>query len=136
MARTPTKRTGTREVRSDLEQIIARLEQLGATTDEIEALVARWDVLDDDWTVERRRAFVRANDVDLLDELVDVRVEHAGHVVTADPEAVLIQAGLIIGSSVPAIVQWVGDDPARRRAVLDVEQARPDPRRTLLARLA
>lgn len=119
------------ERRSDLEEVTARLMQLGATGDEVRAFAEHWDDLDDEWTVEARAEFVRLPDARLREALEAVRTEYLDSTLTEEQAAeraaaiayrdALNEAYRRVGGTVPDVLAWVGGDPARARAVLDLE---------------
>lgn len=147
----PTRRTTTPEVRSELETAVMRLEEIGATPDEIATFVDGWDDLNDDWTVERRTEWLHQSDGDLARELAGIRAEHRFHTTTEEEQAelddqerhmaLIDEAAGLTGSNITRIMEWVnaGDDPTevglRASIMLDLEtngQNRP----TLVAQLA
>lgn len=69
----------TPEVRSELDQFVERLRQVGASPDEIAATIANWDVFDDDFGPEQRRDMVRWSDPRLRAEILALRQEYAEH---------------------------------------------------------
>ena len=128
------------ETRGPLETFLMRLRQLGATLDEIDAVAATWDQLDPDddpdpdaWTVTRRREVMYADDTYLLALIREGRDEYELGTTTQEQaddkaeaaafNAALNEASGRVGGTVPAVLAWVGGDPTRARAVLDLEAA-------------
>lgn len=134
------------ETQTELEHAVARLAAIGATSDEVDAFVARWDDFDDQWTPEIRTAWLSCTDADLRAELRAIRVEYAiGTVTQEDHDAAVVaaeharlveEAQVKIGTSVPGVLAWVDGDPGRAAAAAIVERAQPSPRGTLLDALA
>lgn len=133
------------EVTGELAGYLERLTALGATPDELAAAAATWDQFDDDWTPERRYQWVRQPDHVLRDAILSVRSEFTAG--TTDPDdidaahhkaavsAAMIEARERVGYTVPNVLEWVGDDPARADAMRIVENEKPKPRTSLLAAL-
>jgi hypothetical protein len=76
------------EVSDQRDAMAARLAQLGATPDEIQTFVEHWDQLDDDWTEEKRTAFVGASDTRIREALQRVRDEYPYDDGTREPEQI------------------------------------------------
>lgn len=141
----------TSETRSPLEQFVLRLHQLGATEDEISAVVNTWDVFDEDphapeaWTHAQRARVQSLGDNELRQMIIDGRREYEYATTTqedADRKAekvarqrALTEAEGRIDGAVPAILAWVGDDRIRAQAALSVERAGAAPRKTLVSAL-
>lgn len=128
------------ESRGDLETLLARLDLLGASPDELDQVREGWDDLDDDWTLEARAAFVRMSDADLVAAIQGVRdeyrlgttteaEEHTQATIRAEDD---LAAGDVLSQAIPHVLAWVGDDDARAFAVHDAEARRPEPRKTLM----
>lgn len=123
-----------REVQTELDGYLDRLAMLGATEDELLAVIETWDVFDDDWTPATRKRTTRATDDQLLAGLMHARVEFA-HDTTADDGS--WQPGMEVppGDTI-ATLAWVGDDKDRAYAAYQTELARDQfARRDLLAQL-
>lgn len=146
-------RTAVSEVRSPAEQFATRLRDLGATDDEVQAVVDSWDDLDPDdstdpeaWTRARRDQVAVAPDAELAAMIDAARDEYEVGTTTEEEAAnrahmVAYQAAYTeaqgrIGGNVDSVLAWVGDDPVRAEAVLELEQ-RPEgaQRKTLVAPL-
>ncbi len=143
---------GSSEVRTPLEQFVQRLRDLGATEDEVSAVVVTWDDLEvsDDpeaWTLARRDAMVRTvDDATLRQMIVDGRREYAIGTTTeeevervrrlnAEREA-YSAAYSMLGETVGTILEWVGSDPVRAKAMAELEQGQSGRgRKTLLTAL-
>ncbi len=133
------------ETRSPLEEFVLRIRQLGATEDEVSAVVASWDDLDEEWTVAERTRVSRLGDNELRAMIVDGRVEFSIGTTTqeeadrrtakaAELRAMTEAQGRIDGN-VAAILAWVGDDKVRATAALAAEQEGGAPRKTLVSAL-
>lgn len=139
------------ETRSPLEHFIVRLRELGATEDEVSAVVETWDQFDPDptapeaWTHAQRAAVMRLGDNELRQMIADGRREYAYGTTTqeeadrkAEKNAQLRaqnEAAERIDGKVPAILAWVGDDRIRAAAALAAERESGAPRKTLVAGL-
>lgn len=138
----------TLESRTPLEQFVGRLEQLGATEDEISAVVDTWDQFDPDphapeaWTHAQRARVMALGDNELRAMIVDGRREYEYATTTqedadrraekASRQRALTEAEGRIDGTVSAILAWVGDDRIRAQAVLAAERESGAPRKTLL----
>ncbi len=139
------------ETRSPLEQFVTRLRELGATEDEVSAVVDTWDDFDADphapeaWTHTQRARVAALGDNELRAMIVDGRQEYAYSTTTqedadrkaakaAELRAMTEVQGRIDGK-VPAILAWVGDDKVRAQAALAAEKEGGAPRKTLVAGL-
>lgn len=139
------------ETRSPLEQFVIRLRQLGATEDEVSAVVETWDQFDEDphapeaWTHPQRAKVLRLGDNELRQMIVDGRREYA-YATTTQEEADRKQAKAAqhramsevqerIDGNVAGILAWVGDDRIRAQAALAAEQEGGAPRKTLVSGL-
>lgn len=143
--------TGAGEGRNQLGQFVQRLVELGATGDEVQAVVDTWDDLDPDgtpdgYTRRDRDLLVAQGDNELREQILAARREHR-YATTTDQEAAaqarerayqqaLREAQDRIGGNVDAVVAWVGGDVVRAQAVRRLETG-PDgaSRKTLLAQL-
>jgi hypothetical protein len=139
------------ETRSPLEHFVVRLRELGATEDEVSAVVETWDQFDPDphapeaWTHAQREAVMRLGDNELRQMIVDGRREYAYSTTTqeeADRKAAkaaelraMNEAQVRIDGSVASVMAWVGDDVVRAMAALAAEREGGAPRKTLVARL-
>lgn len=127
---------GTSERQSTLDGVQVRLRQLGATDDEIAAVVDGWDQLDPDgtpdgWTRVRREQVTHMGDNELRALLVDGRQEYEYATTTEEEAAEKVRANARrrtqaeaaerVNGTVPSVLAWVGDDKDRAQAVLDVE---------------
>ncbi len=128
----------------ELQHFLGRLDQLGATPDELAGVAASWDDLEpadpanpEAWTLERRTAMVSANDADLVEMIDSARQEYAEGTTTeaeADQAAtntrqaeLWAEATEATAGTVAEALDWVGDDPQRAGAALAVETG-PDGR--------
>lgn len=127
---------GQSERQSTLDGVQARLRQLGATDDEVAAVVDGWDQLDPDdtpdgWTRARREQVTHMGDNELRALLVDGRTEYE-YATTTEEEAAeqdrqrarnrtQAEAADRVNGTVPSVLAWVGDDKDRAQSVLDVE---------------
>lgn len=128
------------EVRSPLEQFVARLTDLGASPAEVQAVADAWDDLEPDdsdhpeaWTRARRTEFAAASDAQLLQALADTRAEFKlGTTTEAEADAEAAAAALDVAladaegrmaGNVGSLLEWVGNDPARAEAVVRLELA-------------
>lgn len=139
------------ETRSPLEQFVVRLRELGATEDEVSAVVDTWDQFDEDphapeaWTHAQRAKVLRLGDNELRQMIEDGRQEYAYSTTTqeeADRKAAkaaqhraMNEAQDRIDGTVSAILAWVGDDRIRATAALAAEREGGSPRKTLVSRL-
>lgn len=109
------------EMQDDLDNVVMRLRRMGATEDEVDALRSGWDSFDEDWTPERRAAFIAAPDSSIVEDLRAVREEWAA----MDPGTLTGVASPtldeVMGGTIPVVLAWVGDDPARAAAALAFE---------------
>ena len=142
------------EVRSPLQHVCARLRDLGATQDELEAFAAAWDDIEPDtgdplaWTEARRRHLVTCPDAELAWLIADVRTEYAVGTTTLDDalamerETMLAnlaeEAHAIVAKSIPFVMEWVSGDADKARAVLawERDEGVGGRRVSLIARLA
>ncbi len=133
------------ETRSPLEQFTMRLRELGATDDEVSAVVASWDDIDEEWTPAERARVAGLGDNELRAMIVDGRQEFTYSTTTqedADRKAAkaremraMSEAQERIDGNVAAILAWVGDDKVRAQAALSAEKEGGAPRKTLVAGL-
>ena len=139
------------ETRSPLEQFVTRLRELGATEDEVSAVVDTWDDFDPDptapeaWTHAQRAKVASLGDNELRQMILDGRREYAIGTTTqeeADRRAAkaaelraMSEAQGRIDGNVAAILAWVGDDKVRAQAALSAEKEGGAPRKTLVAGL-
>lgn len=139
------------ETRSPLEQFVSRLRELGATEDEVSAVVDTWDDFDPDptapeaWTHAQRAKVAALGDNELRRMIVDGRREYVYSTTTqeeADRRAAkaaelraMTEAQGRIDGNVSAILAWVGDDKVRAHAALAAEREGGAPRKTLVAGL-
>lgn len=129
-----------RETRTPLEDFTVRLRALGATPDEVDAVVASWDDVEDErdaagdptaWTAKRRDEVARLPDAQLRAMIEDGRQEYAYGTTTqeeADRQAAVArerrtyaEAAERVNGTVASILAWVGDDPLRALAIRDAE---------------
>lgn len=139
------------ETRSPLEQFVTRLRELGATEDEVSAVVDTWDDFDVDphapeaWTHAQRAKVAALGDTELRQMIVDGRQEYVYSTTTqedADRKAAknaelraMTEAQGRIDGNVAAILAWVGADKVRARASLMAEREGGAPRKTLVTGL-
>lgn len=141
------------ERRTELDQFVARLTELGAQPDEVQLVRDSWDDLDPDdstdpeaFTAARRAELVRMPDAQLRGLLADSRDEHTlgttteeeaeAHRQMAEYRQAYREAAERIGGNVDSVLAWVADDPVRAEAVLELEEG-PDgaARKTLVGPL-
>jgi len=132
-------RAATGERRSDLDQFVTRLVDLGAQPDEVQLVRDSWDDLDPDddtdpeaFTAARRAELVRMPDAQLRGLLSASREEHElgttteeeaeAHRQMAEYRVAYQEAAERIGGNVDSVLAWVADDPVRAEAVLELEQ--------------
>lgn len=134
------------ESRSELAEFVGRLRRLGASQDEIASVIDGWDRFDDEWTPTYRARFVRSTDTELRAALADVRAEYelgttseedaARAEVRRRQRAAVDAAPGVTGGTIPSVLEWVGDDPARAWAVREYETGPyGQGRKTLLAQV-
>lgn len=139
------------ETRSPLEHFVVRLRELGASDDEVSAVVDTWDDFDADphapeaWTHAQRAKVMRLGDNELRQMIVDGRREYAYSTTTqeeADRKAekqaqhrAMSEVQERIDGSVAAVLAWVGEDRIRATAALAAEREGGAPRKTLVAGL-
>ncbi len=139
------------ETRSPLEQFTMRLRELGATEEEVSAVVETWDQFDPDptapeaWTHAQRARVMALGDNELRAMITDGRREYEFSTTTQeDADRKTAKAKEIramdeargrIDGNVAAILAWVGDDKVRAQAALSAEQEGGAPRKTLVAGL-
>ena len=146
-------RPATGERRTDLDQFVGRLVDLGAQPDEVQLVRDSWDDLDPDdstdpeaFTAARRAELVRMPDDQLRGLLTASRDEHTlgttteeeaeAHRQMAEYRQAYQEAAERIGGNVDSVLAWVADDPVRAEAVLELETS-PDgaDRKTLVGPL-
>lgn len=121
---------------SPLDGFLARMRQLGATEEELAGVRDDWGNYDgEDWTPERKAQVLAATDDQLRAMLAEVRAEYEVGTVTEEEHAArarqhdyqlqLREAADRIGGTVADVLGWVGDDPVKAEAVLELEQG-PD----------
>lgn len=139
------------ETRSPLEHFVTRLRELGATEDEVSAVVETWDQFDPDphapeaWTHAQRAKVAALGDNELRAMIVDGRREYAYSTTTEEEAArkaaknaelrAMTEAQGRVDGTVSAILAWVGDDKVRARAALAAEREGGAPRKTLVTKL-
>ncbi len=135
-----------RETRTDLETFTMRLELLGASPDEVQAVVGGWDDFDGDWTPERRHELLHMGD-DGLRGVIEAGREEYDYANTTEEEAearveaqrlrtARSEAAQRIYGTVPSLLAWVGDDQVRAGAVRELETGDEGAsRKTLLSAL-
>jgi hypothetical protein len=137
------------EGRRLLDHFRARLRDLGASDDEMADVEEWWDTFDDEWTPDyRREVALEWSDERIARDVIDVRREEAAarppdtthqedDMAEGDTVEGMAAQFMDEGATIAAIMDWVGDDPARARAVLDAELAKGEDgaRSTLVARL-
>lgn len=145
------------ESASEVDHFAQRLRALGATDDEVAAVVENWDELDADdyspepgeaepWTEARRSALLVAGDAELR-ALIDASRDEYDYATTTDDEAAQAdvarralqahnEAADVIGRPVAQVLEWVGGDRLRAQAALRLETG-PDggSRKTLTEQL-
>lgn len=120
------------EVMSELEMAIARLRGAGATDEEVDTFVLQWDDFEEGvWTPEIRKRWLGSKDSDIAAELRATRMEYElGTTTEAEAEAqedarrirsIGEEAAGYIGSAVPRILEWVGDDVDKAAAIVSLE---------------
>lgn len=139
------------ETRSPLEQFVTRLRELGATEDEVSAVVDTWDDFDPDphapeaWTHAQRAKVAALGDNELRQMIVDGRREYEIGTTTEEEAArkaaknaelrAMSEAQGRIDGTISAILAWVGDDKVRAMAALAAEREGGAPRKTLVSKL-
>lgn len=118
------------ETRSELDGFVERLTILGATADEVFAVIDRWDQFDDEWTPETRKRTTRATDLELTNEIMRGRIDYVHDTTEDDGEW---QPGMDVpqGSMVD-LLAWVDGNPDRASAVYQTERGRDAYARTEL----
>lgn len=142
------------ETRSQLDQFLARLTDLGAEPDELQLVRDSWDDLDPDddtdpdaFTAARRAELVSMPDDKLAGLLAASRDEYEVGTTTeeeaeqaraaAEYRDAYREAAERIGGNVDSVLAWVADDPVRAQAVLDLERSSDGAdRKTLVKPLA
>lgn len=135
-------RSTTPEKRTEQDQFLTRLADLGATEDELDQVRDAWDELDPDdtpddpdlgpaWTLARRTELTHASDHELTALLRRARIEHDEGTTTEDEadeqerrreyDRAMAEATERIGGNVPSILGWVGDDLVRAQVVHQLE---------------
>ena len=114
------------ETRSPLDHVTQRMRELGATPDELAAVVSVWGL---DPVEDQRLLYMP--DQELRAEIVAVRTEYEVGTVTEEEAAnrdlivtfrhTAAEAHERVGGTIPAIMAWVADDPIRAYAVRLVE---------------
>jgi hypothetical protein len=141
------------ERRTELDQFVSRLVDLGAQPDEVQLVRDSWDDLDPDdstdpeaFTAARRAELVRMPDDQLRGLLSASREEHElgttteeeaeAHRQMAEYRQAYREAAERIAGNVDSVLAWVADDPVRAEAVLELEEG-PDgaARKTLVGPL-
>lgn len=151
-ARTPRAEAApTGEVAAPLDQYLTRLRRLGATPDELETARVGWDLLDEDWTEDRRRFLSTASDTVLLGELLKARTEYHQATTTEEEDRVddlLNMEGRaraaamdVVTGTVADVLEWLravtGDEAdARAYAVKAAEEGSGNPRKGVLGVVA
>lgn len=134
----PTRSRTLNERNDGRAEFLDRLARLGATSDEIAAVDAAWDVPagPDDLTVDELR---NLDDDSIRVELSLARAEDDRNRTESDDDLLALARAaarqVVPESTIPAIRTWVAGDPVRARAALDVERVRPKARTTLVAEL-
>lgn len=135
-------RSSAPEMRSEQDQFLTRLADLGATEDELDQVRDAWDDLDPDdtpddpdlgpaWTLARRTELVNAGDHELTALLRRARIEHDEGTTTEDEadeqerrreyDRAMAEGQERIGGNVDAVLAWVGDDPVRAQVAHQLE---------------
>lgn len=109
---------------SPLDSIQNRLSILGAPDDMIDNLAYQWDNFDDEWTPETQREMVHWSDARLIAEITGILAEYHDATNEVDDQhyVQLTARRLAAGSTIPAILEWVGDDMSRALAVIAAEK--------------
>lgn len=146
-ARTEPDLIAAGEVRTPLDDFLTRLQQLGASPDQVQSVADTWDQFDtddgeDSWTPERRAMLMALGDTE-LGQLIDASRDEYNYATTSEEdaaaadhtrhlEAAIAEAQGRIGANVQSVAAWVGDDPVRAEAVLRLELAPEGANRTTL----
>lgn len=118
------------EVMSKKAGLVNRLKVLGATDDEIAAVVDAWDEPD---YVDDRNRLMGLSDHALRAEIIGVRTEHLRHTtLPTEPATLPLEAAAVVEGTVEAVKEWVGGSAERAAAAGEAERARAKPRITLL----
>lgn len=134
------------QVEGSLGEFVRRLVALGATTDEIDAVVVNWDVRDEDGTYTTREASFRADDRTLRDLIHAAREEYRhGMMTEAEAEEAILEERKALawrsayeeaGGTIGSIMEWVGTDPIRAQAMISHESGADGAKRApLIAQL-
>jgi len=133
------------EIRSDYDEIVDRLAQLGATDEELEGFKGQWTEL----TADEKLGLRGMNDVRLRAEIAKARQDAIYDTMTEDEEAELLsdeeqrQAELdaddhgweLLGETVNTIMDRVQGDPALAARLVRLETSTAAPRTGLVKRL-
>jgi hypothetical protein len=119
---------------------IARLRRLGLSRDLADEMQRRWREMSDGEKFEALDAIENLTDDELREGLVEMREEMhealqrpAEHVTGEDAELAAVDVDQVPDDTVPAVLEWVGEDRARAAAALLAEQRRHEqPRKTLV----
>lgn len=116
---------------SELDQFVARLRRLGLDESGIADVREHWDDFGDDWTPELRSRLARLPDSKIREMIEGVEAEYEeGTVDEAESAEAEAHSHYLnarddalgrMGDTIPGILEWVGDDVARARAVRDLE---------------
>lgn len=129
------------ESRTNQDQFLARMRDLGASYDELAAAADAWGL-----DAEEDERLLYMGDRELRAEIVAVRREYdlgttseeelAAQEKAREYKRAVLEASERVGGTIPSIMAWVGDDPVRAR-VVHVAETSPDGanRSTLLKKL-
>lgn len=127
----PERKTRTaQETQTYRESALLRLSGLGFSEEEI----AEFE--ETEFSDEELFELVTMSNAALRAAIIRTRAEGAYYSQTEDEAAAeyavaLEDAGAVIGESVSVVLDWVGVDPLRARAALELERQAPTPRTTL-----
>lgn len=112
---------------------LVRLRRVGLTHDDEAVVRARWAALSNDERFEAMTAMENLDDDELRRQVEEMREEAAATAALSEYDTPALTD--VPDATVDEVLGWVGDDAARAAAALAAEEGRPQPRKTLRARL-
>lgn len=109
---------------------IGRLRRAGLAVDEIAEVRQRWAEMTDEERREALEALSHLTDAELAEGVEEARRDRAAE--DAPPAS---EGGDVPDGTVDQVLGWVGDEPELAAAALAAEQAKPEPRVTLVRAL-
>lgn len=94
---------------------------------------ARWEALSNEERIEAMGAMENLDDDELRRQVEEMREEALA--AGAQPPSLTGALPVVPDGTAQDVLDWVGEDAQRASAALLAEEARPQPRKTLLARL-